>query len=365
MIYLFYNSICVICSYYIDTYYLSINARKLVFAIFFFSFVSLPAFQYEVGADYHSYTDIYLNNDVDYYYDRLEIIFASIINLFNILNLPSQSLFIIYGLLFGLLMVNATSTLSNEGLSLCLLVLLYFTVTSIYQNQLNGIRNFLAVYFFINAIIFKFKGNTISLILFTFFGILSHSTFYLMIPFLILSTKIYEKICHNYIKVIISLNFLAITSLPVLLTYVIVDFFAPHYSKYFTNLDLFGVPSDFINSLPKLIWTPVYIWSLFVFRKYEKNKFVLNNSIRYLYSFWILTSYSFYLQIFNDNFFRFHIYCSFFSIIPFYLVYQSLRSLLLKVLLLLYIVSPYIFKVTFFARDEYNYTSVFSRYLLN
>ncbi|WP_373416149.1 EpsG family protein, partial [Vibrio parahaemolyticus] len=63
----------------------------------------MPAFQYNVGTDYMSYVDMYkYGYNIEYYFNKKELIFYSILKIATGLKLGEQSIFILVSIVYSI-----------------------------------------------------------------------------------------------------------------------------------------------------------------------------------------------------------------------------------------------------------------------
>jgi len=110
----------------------------------FLIWLSICGGQYDVGTDYWSYYGFFNGEDFYKFRDSGEYLFAWIISLCNSLGLYGQSLFyVFYGINFYFFYL----ILKRIDLKyIFLFILLYITITGLFNNQLNALRQATAIY---------------------------------------------------------------------------------------------------------------------------------------------------------------------------------------------------------------------------
>ena len=114
--------------------------------------------QYGVGTDYFSYYEIFKDIDVAFYYTKMEWLFASIVQIFRYFCIPPQGLFFIFYLINFILFCKILYNIDLK--SSFIFVLLYICLSTIFNNQLNGLRQYTAIYILSYAVISFPKYNS-------------------------------------------------------------------------------------------------------------------------------------------------------------------------------------------------------------
>ena len=138
----------VIWAYCVGKHYVNQKLSTGAFFVLLFPVFSVWLFlcggQYGVGTDYWSYLSLFNGNDLNGIWVKGEYVFGGIILLFNSLGLHGQILFyVFYAINFLFLIL----VFKRFPLKLTfLLIILYITVTSLFNNQLNTLRQATAIY---------------------------------------------------------------------------------------------------------------------------------------------------------------------------------------------------------------------------
>ena len=133
--------------------YLAVMNEKYTKPAFFlvlipviFLYFIVPALQYNVGTDYMSYVDMYNHGyNIEYYYEKNELVFYSILQISRKFGLGEQSVFVLTSLIYSLFWLYFVVLLKKYNYKIWVIALLYFCITGIYQNQLNGLRQYMAI----------------------------------------------------------------------------------------------------------------------------------------------------------------------------------------------------------------------------
>lgn len=236
-------------------------------------------FQYCVGTDYSSYLKIYNTNKVMMYYFKKEILFYYFIIFLRKFFSNGQVLFIAVGILYNSLLYFSLKRLCslkyilNKNMYIWIFLFLCFGTT--FYNQMNGVRNYIAVYFFFLGWTYLIEKKYIKYLIFIFLGTGFHRTCFFLIAFLFLEKFFIKKSIKTSRYLIILLLGTALLLLLPLNHYVeeYVKIFFPMYCHYLLN-------SSFVESMPllnivsRLIWFPFYYLSIKVYKK-TNNKLII------------------------------------------------------------------------------------------
>lgn len=362
MIYVFYNTINILYVWLLS------RIQRDKFAFFFLSIfliigiALLPGLQFEVGSDYNSYVDIYnISSAQELYKKKNEFAFYYLVKCLNSLGLNYQSLFLTVSFICSALIVNSLRLIRKNKFDIFVFFICFVLMTNMLHNQMNLLRTYVAVYFFINSFLYKINRKYLIAILCGLMGTLWHQSFFPMMIFLLIPEKIYLLAYSNRVKVYFFSSVFFILGIPFFALDFLVSHFAPFYSHYLKN-DLMS--SSFINVATKLYFIPAHLIFL---HQLSLKKFVINDNCQKIFvAFWVMTA-NFYLLFFYwGHFFRVYHYFVFFSIVPvYYLMVWTKRSPALFGILVLYLSFPYFLKVLFFPTGEYLYRDVIFSESLN
>ena len=147
----------------------------LLFTPLWFIWLLICGGQYGVGTDYFSYYEIFKNVSSDYYYNKSEWLFAWIIEICHDIGLSPQGLFFVFYFINFVFFFKILFRLENK--TVFLFVLLYITLSSAFNNQLNGLRQYSAIYIITYAIINFCEDRSYLKYIFWIILKCSHSTF--------------------------------------------------------------------------------------------------------------------------------------------------------------------------------------------
>jgi hypothetical protein len=359
MIYLSFLLIGVIYLYTLDqnlpvTNKLSISLYLLPLAFIYFV---IPATQYDVGTDYFTYRNYYFNPDkLDIYKNKGEYVFYYIYGLIVDFELGSQAIFYFFSLINTLLFFVILYKLKVSSYKAWLIFFLFFVVTNIFHNQMNGIRQYVAVISFPLIFLYLVERKYLKTSVIFFVSLFSHaSTIFsvIFIPFIVLS-KIISK---NTLFVIFLLSpFVYFLSGKAVLF--IVENYLHQYSHYLGSAYATGISP--LNFLTKLYYLPIFMLFWKVYLK-DKSKAADSGYEKYMKSaitIWVFTYWLIVSALQFGFVFRLMALFIFFYIFPLYYYLNSLirrRKPLELSFVLIYLAAPYVFKITVFAKGEYLY----------
>ncbi|TDT43468.1 EpsG-like putative glucosyltransferase [Halospina denitrificans] len=354
MAYAFHALIAFLASYVWESQRFDRKASSVSLFLLFVILLILPALQLEVGADYSSYLETAKgNHNISIYYQKGEYLYYTIFSIVKE-NLPAHSFFVIAYLINTALIVNALIKLKAQGYSAYIIVFLFLTTFGLYQNQMNIIRTYTAVFCFINAALCRSEDKNLKAIVFSLIGIISHQTYIFAIILLILPKKLLH-ILQQYPLRFYLFSFVATAFLatPYILGPLINSLF-PFYNHYLSK-EIFE-PADIINIATKAYYIPLNLIFLYLLQK-EPSPVPKNQ--RYFVGLWILTS-GIYLGLLTAPviFFRAWHYIAFFHLLPIYYILTDKRTRQLAPFVVIYVIAPFLIKVIGFPVGEYHYKTI-------
>lgn len=308
-----------------------------------------------VGTDYYSYKKIYEEHYVlGRFYKAGEYLFYYFVIFFSKFIKNGQFLFffdaIIKVILFFIIL---KKTVSNKFSYI--FIFLYLSYSTIFYNQMNGIRNYLAGYFFTIGLIYLLENKKVFFLFFLGLGNFIHKTCLYMFSIFFINIKIKKNISSKKLYMFLILG-LVLAFLP--LKEIIRNISGkviPTYSHYFTS-QFYENEMEVINKISRIIWLPFYFESI---KLIEVNK---NYKEKILIKYGIL---GYFIRLFTvavPIFSRLAIYFSILEIYPiFYLViYYLKKEKILKLLVLVFLIFIFIgSKILIFPKGEYLYKTIF------
>lgn len=305
------------------------------------------AFQKGVGTDYYEYYNYFFNNDHIFYLEKKEFIYYAIVEFTQYLGIP-QFQFILISFIQSLIFFGILFLLSKNGYNLWIFFLLFFLITGIYNNQMNGIRQFVAVFCLPVFLIFLHQKKYIKAIFFSFIAIMFHFSSILPLFFLLMVNCISKYFSNKIIIIIFIIS-------PFFYLLNISDFvfgFMRDYGIFYSTYENseYNQTISLSDMMLKFVGIPFFIIFLFIYWRDQCK----NNLFDKFALVWSLT---FFMFLLNFNFGmagRLYIYFIFFSIFPMYYIFIKSRKIAL--LIVVYYFSFYFAKVFLFAKNEYLYS---------
>ena len=331
------------------------NARLFAASILFLLLLAIPALQLGVGTDYEDYISLAAGESpTAVFFKKSELLYYYLINAITITGSPPHLFIVASSLLNTILLFNVFRKLKVHGYQVSVLIILFLIITGMYQNQMNAIRNYTAIYAFLNAVIYKSERKTAALLFFSAVGILAHQSYILGLILLSIPSSMLVRIPKSpWFWYLASLVGTLILSQPVTLHFIINSIF-PYYSHYLDTNNL--SPADPINIATKAYLLPINI--LFIYTLHSTRS-RLSSLEKHLISYWLLSSW-FFLTLFTSGllFFRAWHYLAFFQIIPIYYVLTQRKTKQLAPFIFLLIITPFLLKVLAFPQGEYHYKTI-------
>lgn len=357
--YLLTTLVCVTYLYLMDRKFDKLAFLFILFPISIVYF-QVPAFQYNVGTDYMSYVDMYkYGYNIEYYFNKKEWVFYLVLKIATEFQLGEQAIFILVSVFYSFFWIFLIFLLKNENYKVWLFVLLYFTVTGIYQNQLNGLRQYMAIAILPCIFVLFYKKRYLATISLTLLATLCHASFLILYPFFFVFVfKPSPRLIIYFFT--ISFVFSAVI-IPKLLPVVVNAIFGG-YSGYFESE--LSVSANAVSLITKAFYFPLFVLAIFQYKKdvkenvYNKEKYEM---LMYFFMILSLTYWLFIVNMYFGFFGRVAQYFMIFYIFPIYYLlerYLEQRKIYMTLLLFVYVITPYLLKVTLFAKSEYDYQSI-------
>lgn len=309
--------------------------------------------QYYVGTDYETYYNIFKYADTDHYHFKHEHIFAWIVECSSYLGFHPQTTFFIFYFIGFIFLIYIISKLNHK--TSFIYIFIYLTISTVFHNQLNTLRQYIASYIITSAIIFLYnKKGRLKFILLTICASLIHLSSVFVLPFALLE----EKYKFNYKTaknlLILSLIFLCVGNLSWIIN-IFIELIPIQYKQYL------GGALDFSNNvlffIPKLIFVPLYFYSLVLLKK----NYIQGLDL-FLYKIGFI-SYCIRLFFMNNNIFN--RIGDLFILLSIFPIYYLLSYLYLTkknktyYCICIFFICFYLLKVLIFAKQEYLYNSIY------
>lgn len=305
-----------------------------------FIFAILPAFQYGVTTDYFNYIKLYNNPYyMDYYFHRGEYFFYYLMLFLYNNNISYNFFFIIVSIIQAILFFNIIRLLNKKSMLLCFLLICM--VTSFMQNQMNEIRGYVAIYAFINALIYVYNEKKFKAVLFLFFGSIWHVSILPLSLLFFIPYSFHLWVVKHPVSVFCMTFFLCISGIVKFITENIVANYFPIFQVYVDNLQSDG--SSYI--LGKVVYYPVFFLFIYLF---NKGLIKLNSKTEEIFtSCFLLFSNLLFVVLTFPIFYRYFSFFAIFTVMPFYLIVNNMdkRFLGIKVLVFSYSFFVYFYKM--------------------
>lgn len=307
--------------------------------------------QYNVGADYFSYMEMFVpGSNLDYVNNRGEYAFSWLIETCQSIGIYGQGIFFVIALIWSVIFLYIThSLISSKYIYLFLFV--YIVFSGGFNNQMNGVRQYFAMYVLWLAITFFWKRYYLSSItLFVVVPFFHQSSLAIMAILPILYYWVNEWSERKWLYGILATG----TISSILISDEVLAFFLSYFDQYtvFLNSDLLE-NQDPLLILTKYVYLPLFLYAIYLFPKMD-----LDVSCKKMFVFG-LCGYALRLSVLTMSLVsRLGGYLLLFSCIPLVclLIYLKIeKRKLLYYLILIYLLLPYGIKVLMFARWEYSY----------
>ncbi len=337
----------------------NLHNTYIVSIFYLFPFIAVWIFmvggQYYVGTDYENYLRIFSEkNAIDFYSERNEYSFSSLVVFFQSLGLYGQFFFYFFAAIAVLLYVQISRMVTNSHYAL--MFFLFITVSSLFHNQMNTLRQCTAVYFVTLSIIEFVYDRKISSFILLLVAMGFHSSAIGVLPLFFFV----NRISFTPRWAIFFLLFVALLSL-VEFDNLIISL-ATNISRYahYVDSEYFEAGVSILNRMTKLAYLPIYLCSVPLLRTTNK----LSDLELRLFQFGLLAYLLRTLSVVSSITNRFGFYFYILSLLPIFYYLRELSKSNIKIFTLVcsYIMFIYLLKVLVFPIGEYTYTSVFSIY---
>lgn len=354
MIYFFVSIVSVLMTYYIE----KSNFKKTQFLIFFLPIMAvwiiILGFQDGVGTDYEAYIRIFESQkELRLYYHKSEYLFYHLVLLLRKISSNSQILFIVVSTIQVVLTSIIFKKLKEYGYSLWLIVFLYVVYSGIFFNQMNILRQYIALPFLVFSVFSIIEKKYIRYLIYIIIGSLFHRSILLMLPLVLFRSLLLKKYKRStYILVIIFLLGLSVVGMSNIMIFVI-GRIVPTYAAYLESS--YAEASGFKLQVVKYLYLPIFFYSLVAVKhiKSQCNILLFNLGFISYGLFFILADMEILLRIYN--------YLSFFTIFP---IYHLMKHLIGKKkyidlgIVFCVFVGLFVMKVVYFPSKEYLYDSI-------
>lgn len=310
--------------------------------------------QYEVGTDYINYFTIFEGAESEYYYRKGEWLFAGIVDIGHSIGIVPQGMFFVFYLINFYFFFRILALLDQKYIFI--FILLYITLSTVFNNQLNGLRQYSAIYIITYAII-KFnqdKSYWKYILLIILAGGIHQSSYLALFFCLLFKYNVNTFICYLLIG---TGTFASLFGSYTWLIDILGNYIPRYYLSYLKSE--FNNSNELIKVFTKLIFVPIYLLSVSII-----NKKTLSVNDKYLYKVGIF-AYSirlFFLENFIFN--RVGQLFVLIAVLPIYVylkyLYESRHNKIFLFITLLLILF-YFIKTILLPVGEYSYQSIYFR----
>ena len=309
--------------------------------------------QFETGTDYTSYMDTFDTGEVSLFINKREFLFAEIVRIYHLLNLPPQGLYFIFYSICFIFFFAICHKLNNKYL--WVYILLYFCVSNLFFNQLNGLRQSVAVYIISYAtLLLNTHKGTLKFILWIAFSSLFHASSWFALIILLFNSF---QLKQGLIRALLLCSLL-ISALGTSFINYIFNLFTGIIPTIYLHLleGSFNTSVGLLGLLPKFILFPLYWVSI---------KYLLINRNKYLSSLYHIGIFCYMFRLIsiqNIIFDRLGYIFVLLSIFPLFLYWSELlkeRKILQFSIYAFVPIALFFSKIILFPEKEYLYNSVF------
>jgi hypothetical protein len=334
------------------------NSFELLFLLFpvFYIYTIGPAFQYGVGSDYFHYLRMYTVEVEERLFYAGEYSFYYIVKFLRYFELGEQSMYIVTSIIQASLFFIILEKLKKYKFKRWLVFLIFFIVTGIYFNQMNTLRQFVAILSAPIFFIYLYEKKYFKVVLISLFALSFHSTFIIIILFgsIFIFLKNFNK---KIVFIIFLISPIVLLFIFPLFAQIIFESLFPVYAKYLNT--------DTSRALRIVVVKVYYIPIIFLFWFiYIKDKMYYSyNSVffKYIIILFSLTSFFYLLDFSVFMHGRIFQYFYFFYIFPIYYLieyFYTKKYFILLQIISLYISLPFFLKIFVFKLQEYSYDSI-------
>ena len=308
--------------------------------------------QYYVGTDYPSYLSLFDGKDLWRMESSGEWFFVCFIKSLNSLGLYGQSLFFIVAAFEVFLLLFFGEKLFTTKY-LFIFFFIFITYSSAFNNQMNGLRQYVATYLFSLSVLFLVEKRYILCFLFLVFAAGWHASVIILPIFLLIFywlKNVYNK-KFFYLVLLLSILFLFVFKDEWLFSFMHLSGF---YDQYLTNDYVQEV--GILNKITKFINLPIIAYSIYKSDRYDLNVYLKNVYAIGVYAYCIYV-----VCLASTIMNRLGMYFTILTCLPitYLLIFLYRRKSIFFWFIVLYLFLIYALKVTAFASGEYTYRSVF------
>lgn len=357
---MYYIAICLLITsyFYINNKYLLVDS-KLRFLLYIppaYIYWFVLAFQYNLGADYFSYIDIAENGIRGYIQRNNEVGFIFIVRLINLLSLPPQSLFAIIGFIHTVLAFVLFDKLLKYKFKIWLIFFIFFVVSTIYHNQLNGLRQFVAILSTPIFLLLVFEKKYFKALIVALLALSFHNSFLLVLLLLPVFLFFKNSSKQTFFVIFLIMPLIYLLAFDLVLDSV-VKYIFPNYAHYLQSENQLS----FTKIIPKVYFIPLFVYFWYIYLNDKRSLWSESSIFNFLILVFAIT-YCAYLTDVTFNFYgRFFQYFIIFYIFPIYYLFYHMKkkkNIFASLMLFMYIFAPYLLKTVLFPVGEYRFETI-------
>ncbi len=324
---------------------------------FVLSWTLMIGSQLNVGSDYYSYLGTFRDGtNMRYLLYGKSYLFVYFVKFMWLLGIKGQGIYFVIAFIECLIFLKImTGVFEYKKLYIALFIFICFS--TVFNNQMNGIRQYIAIYMVTLSTVYFLKKKYIYWGLLFFSSIFFHKSSLFLLPLFGILLFFKDKVMNYKLQIALivlgvilaNINFMELLKqiLPTI-----------GYRHYLYNGKLYEI--SFKSKIVELFFAPFFIYVVYKFGTLKKLK--LSDLERNLFNIgvigFIIKLATLSLNVLN----RFNSYFEIFMIFPFVFFFMKAKGKKnkhIKILLWLAILGIYTLKVTLFAVREYSYNSIF------
>lgn len=245
---------------------LSDGALFLLFFHFCAIWLIISGGQYYVGTDYPTYIGLFDGWGLELYQEKGEFLFYYIIKICNSIGIHGQGLYyIFYTINFTLLFLILKRF---QASNLFIFILLYIGYTNIFNNQLNMLRQAVAIHCGTYACILYCESKAKQCLVWIGIAFFMHVS-----SIILLSIYLYpfvKKLNKKWLEIILIISFIGSFFLNLKTFSFLTDYLPPAYAAHLEKEEM---SSSIFTSLTKYIFIPFFYWGLKLLENNSLNNF--------------------------------------------------------------------------------------------
>ena len=341
--------ICYLYGRYYKNKAISDTALFVLFLHFGLIWLIILGGQYYVGTDYPTYIKLFNGNNIEYYQGKGEYLFYWVVVLCNEIGIKGQALyFIFYSVNIFILYLILKRFKIEHGF---IFILLYIAYSNVFNNQLNYLRQSLAIHLSTLAYLVYSEGKTRKSIVLLICGFLFHvSTLVMLVMYLY---KYFKLINHNVLRFLLILSFVGSFLITNSIFGFLSEWLPPSYESHLAKEN----DGSIMTAITKYIFIPLFWLSTNLVKKgvlseFEKKLFYMG-FLGFCIKLMLLR-----LPVIN----RLSDYFILISIFPIFFYLRSLFSTkkeLMFTVCIVFFIMFYALKTVFMPKAEYLYNSIY------